>query len=79
MEFNLPNNTFSFLYIIQKEAFGTNIANKVIIVSNAEKWWAACQLGAMQIVPRMRFCIRQLPQILRIVIIHYASKTSHEA
>lgn len=37
MEFNLPNNTFSFLYIIQKEAFGTNIANKVIIVSNAEK------------------------------------------
>lgn len=37
MEFNLPINTFSFPYIIQKEASWTNIAIKVIIVSNAEK------------------------------------------
>lgn len=37
MEFNLPINTFSFLYTIQKEASGANVANKVIIVSNAEK------------------------------------------
>lgn len=40
IEYNLPINTFSFLYIIQKEASGTNIANKVsnaTIVSNAEK------------------------------------------
>lgn len=79
MEFNLPINTFSFLYIIQKEASGTNIANKDIIVSNAEKVMGSVSIRRIANCSRNAFLYKTTPLILCIVIIHYASKTSNKA
>lgn len=79
MEFNLPIHTFSFLYIIEKEASGKNIANKIIIVSNAEKVVGSVSIRRIAICSKNAFLYKTTPQILRTVIIHYASKTSNEA